>query len=189
MQQIQQGEECLLPTASIPSAIGIGLGWDHPQGNMSMFDLDVSAFLLTPKGLIPSDQYFIYYRNMASPNREVVHSGDNRSGAGTGDDECLWIELSKVNQDISDILFIVSIHEGQMKHQHFGQLSNAYIRAFRKESKEELVRYSLKDELKFFDTAEFGRLTKKTDGWYFHATGKGEHGGLESLLKMFSDKR
>jgi len=191
MQQLQQGEKWLMPTIETPapSTIGIGLGWDHPEGNMSMFDLDVSAFLLTPTGLIPSKKYFIYYRNMSSPNNEVVHSGDNRSGAGAGDDECLWVELPKVDEGVSDILFMVSIHEGQMKHQHFGQLSNAYIRAFRKEGGKELVRYSLKDELIFFDTAEFGRLSKTPEGWYFHATGKGEHGGLESLLKMYSDKR
>lgn len=188
MKDLRKGEKCSLPTGKKleGSRVGIGLGWDHIEGQASQFDLDISAFLLNENGFLLSDAFFIYYGNPKSPNQEVIHSGDNRSGVGTGDDEYLWVDLAEVEATVTDILFVVSIHEGQFKHQHFGMLKNAYIRAFREDTGEELLRYNLQDELCFFDTGEFARISRKKEKWVFHASGQGEHGGLESLIKMYS---
>lgn len=166
--------------------IGVGMGWDHEEGNRHIFDLDVSVVMNDTDSLMPDPAFFVYYGNIESPDKAVRHSGDNRSGVGLGDDEWLFVDLGLVDAQVTNILFIISIHEAQLKNQHFGLLPNAYIRIFEWESKEELLRYNLKDALRFFDTGEFARLVRKgSQEWEFVATGQGEHGGLNTILTMY----
>ena len=70
------------------TTVRVGLGWDVSQGG-AVFDLDAVAFLLQDQGgqlRVRSDQDFIFYNNLASFDGAVRHSGDNRTGAGEGDD-------------------------------------------------------------------------------------------------------
>ena len=65
----------------------VGLGWDINQFDSgSDFDLDASAFLLGENGKTTSDTDFIFYSNLEHPSGAVMHMGDNRTGAGEGDD-------------------------------------------------------------------------------------------------------
>ena len=64
------------------------------------FDLDGVVFLLNAAGKVRSDADFIFYNNLKSTDGSVLHSGDNRTGAGEGDDETVTIDLSKVPADV-----------------------------------------------------------------------------------------
>lgn len=165
--------------------IGIGLGWEKRSGH-DKFDLDVSVFMLNKFGKTPSEEYFVYFGNLASPHDAVVHSGDERSGGLRGDDETIMLNLSNVPREITDILFVASIYDAEMKKQHFGQLVTAYIRVFNKKDEMEMVRYDLDKELKYQTAGEFGRLHRKNNDWEFVATGKGEFGGLKTLKRMYT---
>src|SRR4051812_30488662 len=87
----------------------IGLGWDPRATDGNEFDLDGSAFMVKADGKVRADNDFIFYNNLKSSDGSVVHAGDNRSGAGEGDDEKVNIDLSKVPADIDKISFCVTI--------------------------------------------------------------------------------
>ncbi len=77
----------------------VGLGWDINRFDSgSDFDLDASAFLVQENGKVSGDQDFIFYSNLEHPSGAVVHLGDNRTGAGDGDDEQITVDLSKVQR-------------------------------------------------------------------------------------------
>ena len=62
----------------------IGLGWDIQQG--SNFDLDASIITFDEKNNLME---IVYHRNFHSYNNSIIHYGDNKTGAGEGDDEVL----------------------------------------------------------------------------------------------------
>ncbi|EBN0206391.1 TerD family protein, partial [Salmonella enterica subsp. enterica serovar Enteritidis] len=101
----------------------IGLGWDERATSGSEFDLDASVFLLNNMGKVRGDHDFIFYNQLKSDNGAVEHTGDNRSGAGDGDDEVIKVNLSQVPTDIEKIAVTVTIHDAQARNQNFGQVS------------------------------------------------------------------
>ena len=107
----------------------VGLGWDtNKYDGGKDFDLDTSVFLLGDNGKVGSDSDFIFYNNTTGGNGSVVHTGDNRTGAGDGDDEQTNIDLNNVPASVQRITFAITIHEAESRSQNFGQVSNAYVR-------------------------------------------------------------
>jgi tellurium resistance protein TerD len=162
----------------------IGLGWDLKQGNA--VDLDASVFMIGQNGKIPADEYFVFYNNLKSPDGAVQHTGDNRTGVGDDDDEMILANLSMVNEMISEMIFVVSIHEAEARRHNFGLLSGAYIRLVDVENNKEIVRFRLDDNHNAsFTEMEFGRLKRESDGWHFVATGIGTAKGLQGYVDMY----
>ena len=76
----------------------IGLGWDERATSGAEFDLDASVFLLTTSGKVRGDHDFIFYNQLKSADGAVEHTGDNRSGAGDGDDEAVHRPAGEARQ-------------------------------------------------------------------------------------------
>jgi len=165
--------------------VGVGLGWDVNEYGGAQFDLDASAFLLNLKGKTPEDEFFVFYNNLYSPDESVEHTGDNRTGAGDGDDETLIVDLTKTRSDITEILFVVTIHEAELRKQNFGQVRNAYIRIFNMENNQEIAKYNLEDEFSYETGIEFGRIYRNDNQWRFVATGKGFGNGLQGFVDKY----
>src|SRR5215210_3111829 len=121
------------------SRVMVGLGWD--ASGTSTYDLDASAFLLTTAGKVRTDDDFIFYNQPRSTDGSVQHQGDNRTGAGEGDDEQILVTLAGVPAAIDRIAFAVTIHEAEQRRQSFGQVRNAFIRIVNHESGREITRY------------------------------------------------
>ncbi|MEV8411914.1 TerD family protein, partial [Streptomyces niveus] len=66
------------------TAVLVGLGWDARSTTGADFDLDASALLVNSAGRVLSDQHFIFYNNLKSPDGSVEHTGDNLTGEGEG---------------------------------------------------------------------------------------------------------
>ena len=106
----------------------VGLGWDVNQFDTGgEFDLDAAAFLLADTGKITKSEDFVFYGNLKHPSGSVEHMGDNRTGAGEGDDEQIRIDLSRVPENLTKIAFTVTIYEPEQRRQNFGQVNNAFI--------------------------------------------------------------
>ncbi|MCG8700795.1 MAG: TerD family protein, partial [Bacteroidales bacterium] len=92
--------------------ISVGLGWDPNEGTGHEFDLDASAFMVGENGKLPQDEFFIFYNNKFSPDGAVEGADDDRTGGASdgGDDEEIKIDLVKVDQKISEIIIVVTIH-------------------------------------------------------------------------------
>lgn len=124
----------------------VGLGWDPRSTDGTQFDLDASAFLLNATGKVRGDADFIFYNQLKSPDGSVEHTGDNRDGAGDGDDEAIKVDLSRVPADVDKIAFTVTIHDAENRRQNFGQVSNSFIRIVNEANGSEIVRYDLAED-------------------------------------------
>ena len=126
--------------------IFIGLGWDiNVTDTGGDFDIDASIFLLDSSDKLISDKHFIFYNNPTSPDPEksVHQRGDNRTGAGEGDDEIVDVNLTTVPPEVAKMALTVTIHEAEKRQQNFGQVSNAFVRIVNCENEEEIIRYDL----------------------------------------------
>ena len=56
------------------------------------------------------------------------HAGDNRTGAGDGDDEQIKVNLAQVPPAIQKIIVGVTIHDGEARRQNFGMINRAFVR-------------------------------------------------------------
>ncbi|KON87505.1 chemical-damaging agent resistance protein C [Sporosarcina globispora] len=164
----------------------VGLGWDtnkYDGGND--FDLDSSVFLLGDTGKVTSEIDFVFYNNTTGANGSVVHTGDNRTGEGDGDDEQVKIDLANVPANIQRITFTITIHDGETRNQNFGQVSNSYVRILNEETGEELIRYDLGEDFSIETALVVGELYRHNGEWKFSAIGSGYQGGLAALAKDF----
>jgi tellurium resistance protein TerD len=165
--------------------VHVGLGWDPRVTDGAEFDLDASAFLVGESGKVRGDSDFIFYNQLKSPCGSVEHTGDNRSGAGEGDDEVIYVYLDRVPPEVSKIVFAVTIHEADARRQNFGQVGNAFIRLVNKDTGAEVVRFDLGEEYSTETAMVFAELYRHGGEWKFNAIGQGYAGGLAPLARQY----
>ncbi|MBQ6630660.1 MAG: TerD family protein, partial [Romboutsia sp.] len=158
----------------------LGAGWDVATIGQD-FDIDISAFLVGSNNKvnqIPQD--VIFFNNKFSDG--IYLEGDNRTGAGDGDDERIQIDLSQIRSDIQRIVFIVTIHEAQARRQTFGMVNNSYVRLLdAKNNERELCRFNLKENGSTVTSVVFAELYKDGYEWYFKAIGDGKIADLNGM--------
>jgi tellurium resistance protein TerD len=170
--------------AGITNAV-VGLGWDIRTTTGSDFDLDASAILVKPDGKVLSDQHFIFFNNLKSPEGAVEHTGDNRTGEGEGDDEQIKVNLASVPAEVDKVVFPVSIYDADSRSQSFGQVRNAFIRVVNQADSQELARYDLTEDASTETAMIFGELYRNGAEWKFRAVGQGYASGLAGIAKDF----
>jgi tellurium resistance protein TerD len=167
------------------SAVTVGLGWDERSTSGEDFDLDASAIALGTDGNAVSDQHFVFFNNLASPDGSIRHTGDNLTGGGDGDDEQIKIELSAVPAAVDRVVFPVSIYDADRRGQAFGQVRNAFIRVVDQADGRELARYDLSEDASTETAMIFGELYRNGGDWKFRAVGQGYASGLAGIAKDF----
>ncbi len=163
----------------------VGLGWDARPTDGTDFDLDASAFMVKEDGKVRADSDFIFYNQTKSTCGSVEHTGDNRTGAGDGDDESVIVLLDKIPADIQRVVFTVTIHDADVRKQNFGQVSQAYVRVVNKDSNAEVARYDLSEDASIETAMIFGEIYKHGAEWKFKAVGQGYAGGLAALARQY----
>ncbi|MCI3943741.1 chemical-damaging agent resistance protein C [Pseudomonas syringae] len=163
--------------------ITVGLGWDPRVTDGTEFDLDASIFIVGENGKVLDDNSFIFYNNKKSADGSVEHLGDNRSGAGDGDDEQVNVKLTGLAAAVKKLVFAVTIHSAEERKQSFGQVGNAYIRVVNKADGKEIARYDLSEDASTETAMIFGELYRNGDEFKFKAIGQGFAGGLKPLAE------
>ncbi|MDC8106757.1 TerD family protein [Chryseobacterium sp. PTM-20240506] len=164
----------------------VGLGWDiNNTSTGGSFDLDASLFLLGENKKLVSDNHFIFYNNLESPDKAVIHTGDNLTGDGDGDDEQIKIDLTKIDSAVKEITVVVTIHEAEARKQNFGQVRNSFIRIFNTDTNEEILKYELDEDFSIETAVEFGRIYNRNGEWKFEAVGSGQREGLEKFVSLY----
>ncbi|WP_270165709.1 TerD family protein [Paenibacillus sp. SYP-B4298] len=162
----------------------VGLGWDPADAGRSFFgfkkakaniDCDASALMLDVHGKLVSDKHLICFYNLKSPCRSVVHTGDNITGDGDGDDEQIIVDLNRVPAEVERILVVVNIYNCEARRQDFGMIQSAFIRVFDPSSNNELVRFNLTDNYAGKTALITGELYRHQGEWKFNAIGEGTH--------------
>lgn len=165
----------------------IGLGWDPNEGTGYDFDLDASAIMIDSDRKLVSEEYFVFYNNLNSPDGALTHTGDDSSGKNSDgdDDEAIIIDLDKVDSRVEEILFVVTIEDFERRKQNFGQVRNSYIRVVDNSTNQEIAKYELDEDFSIETGVEFGRLYKRNGSWKFEASGIGYRADLGFFLEKY----
>lgn len=186
---LQKGQRVSLDS-SMKLAL-VGLGWDtNRYDGGADFDLDASAFMLGENGKLLRDEDFVFYNNLNGRDGAVVHTGDNLTGDGDGDDEVIMIDFSKIPREIKKIAICVTIHEAEARRQNFGQVSNAYIRIAKLSDEfdtvgEPVLKFDLEEEFSIETALVVAEIYFKNGEWKFNAVAAGYQGGLEAICRSF----
>ncbi|MCF2609561.1 TerD family protein [Prevotella copri] len=195
---LSKGERFKIAKSEGLSKIKVVLDWNSDA------DLDASTFLCGDEGVILDDAGFVFYN---SENREqpfdravfgnkrkwmaetrpmssdgaVLGSLDDRNG---GSGEQIDVDLDKVDPNVCEIVFVVSIHdEGKT----FGDVKDAFISVVNAVNDEELCRYELNEAFTEETALSVAKLVVNEDGdWEFEAVGVGHVGGLETLIDIYA---
>ncbi len=136
---------------------------------------------------IPTEGHFIFFNNVDSPDGALHHTGDDPTGGNSadGDDESILVDLSKVSNDITELLFVVTIHDANNRKQNFGQVRDSYIRIVDNNNGQEIAKYELGEDFSIETAVEFGRLYKRDGKWKFEASGIGYKEDLAFFLSKY----
>ncbi|GAB2738482.1 TerD family protein [Streptomyces bullii] len=117
------------------SQVKMGLGWE-PAYRGKDIDLDASVIAYGPqRNHIDS----CYFGKLQIVGGAIQHSGDNLTGEGGGDDEVITVDLGRLPQDVTGLVFTVNSFSGQK----FTEVAKAYCRLLDGTTGEELVRFDL----------------------------------------------
>ena len=180
------------------SRIRIGLGWDpvkqEKKGGLfgSIFggsapDIDCDASVLVCKGgRLSGKNDVVYFGNLKHPSGAIVHTGDNLTGEGEGDDEQILVDLTAVPQDYDKLVFVVNIYDCESRKQDFGMIANAFIRICDERTGEEFCRYNLSESYAGMTAMIFGEIYRHNGEWKFNAIGQGTTDtGLSALARRY----
>ena len=163
--------------------VSLGAGWDIANNGLD-YDLDIAAFLLDSNNKFNTVSNIIFFNNKESQG--ISLAGDNRTGAGEGDDEVININLEEINPNIAKIVFVVTIHEAQAKRQTFGMVENSYVRlVYLENNKREICRFNLKENGSTATSVIFAELNRKGSEWQFKAIGEGKIADLNGVLALY----
>lgn len=180
------------------SRVSFGLSWNANTGNQTA-DLDAFAVCLNAQGKLwkPSPESILYFKSPknqdnkpAIVNGALVHSGDNLTGQGEGDDETIVCDTIKLPQDVNEVRFFVNIYKAQEKKQSFGMIKEPKIRLYDTDNpNNELVQYKLNESnSENFTGYCLGRFYRSGDGanWKFEALGQGANGTIENIVNQYA---
>jgi tellurium resistance protein TerZ len=165
--------------------ITMGLGWDAIKskglfgfgGKSETVDLDASCIMFD-EGNKAVD--YVWFRQLKSKDGSIVHTGDNRTGAGDGDDEQIIVDLSRVPANVKSLVFTVNSFTGQS----FAQIENAFCRIINGSDNKEVARYDL--SVQGPHTAQImTKLYRHNGEWKMHAIGENANGRtIEDLIRQ-----
>ena len=152
--------------------IVMGLGWDVAQvkgflGKMKdgpAVDLDASCILFDESGEKVDE---VYFGALTSRDGSVIHTGDNLTGAGDGDDEQIIVDLSKVPANVKSLVFTVNSFTGQS----FSQIENAFCRIVNGADNKEIARYNLSAQGDH-NAQIMAKVYRHNGEWKMHAIGE-----------------
>ncbi|POX51575.1 TerD family protein [Streptomyces sp. Ru72] len=158
------------------TAVTVGLGWQADTG----YEPDAGALLCDRSGKVLSDEHFVFFNNLSSPEGSVRHSGGG--GPVGGDDQQIHVELARVPGEVTKIVFLVSLYDARARGQVFEHLGGAHIRVVDDDGGAELARYDLATAGLSTETAlVLGELYRHDAEWKFRAVGQGYASGAAGI--------
>ncbi|MCF7986484.1 MAG: TerD family protein [Methylovulum sp.] len=191
---LQKGQKISLSkeAGSSLNKVIMGLGWDAKKasggmlgglfgrgGGSDSIDLDASCVLFDADNKLIET---VYFGHLKSRDGSIVHTGDNRTGAGDGDDEQIKVELNKIPANVKSLVFTVNSYTGQT----FESVENAYCRIVDGSNNQEIARYTLSSQGSH--TAQImAKVYRHNDEWKMHAIGENGSGRtIENLLPQIT---
>lgn len=162
----------------------VGLGWDINGGNAGDFDLDSMAFHMKDGKLHGATAGIAFFGNKKIAGVEL--DKDNRTGAGEGDDEKMFVDLAAIPSEVTEVMIGVNIYQAASKHQNFGMVNNAYMRIFNPDTNEVYVKYDLTEDYSTATAIKIAKLYRKDGEWKVQGIGEGATGTVEDIANSLS---
>ena len=195
------------------NTLTMGLGWDVATPKRGLlgslfgkkeeeYDLDAIAFLLDENRKVVNfgreadgkislqGGDLVFFNSMKHPSGKVWLTGDNRTGAGDGDDEQIIVKLNELPACYHSIVFMASIYQGKEKGQNFGKIENCFIRAVDGKNKE-IARYDISgnDSYSQYHAITFAEVVRDGNSWKFDAIGTPHtDSSIVDLLRNYLDQ-
>ena len=159
--------------------ITMGLGWDPAKsgggflgklfgGGNASIDLDASCILMDQN---KESVDTVWFRQLRSNDGSIVHTGDNLTGEGDGDDESIEVALDRLPDNVKYLVFTVNSFTGQT----FDDVDNAYCRIVDQRTNRELARFNLSEKGRHTGVI-MAVLTRMSSGWDVTALGHATNG-------------
>jgi tellurium resistance protein TerZ len=150
----------------------MGLGWDAKKkggfmgfgGQEQSIDLDASCVLFDQNKQVVD---VVWFRQLRSKDGSITHTGDNRTGAGEGDDEQIIVDLTRVPPQVKSLVFVVNNFTGQ----NFSQIENAFCRLVDQSTNQEIARYNLSG-MGNHTAQVMAKVYRHNEEWKMHAIGE-----------------
>ncbi len=189
-QSLTKGEKVDLgkavADAGAPAGLGkirIGLGWDVRQGDGPEVDADAVVIGCNAAGKAVSEDWRVYFNNLTGPAGAVVHSGDNLTGAGDGDDEVVTADLAALPAEVESLEIYVTLYEAAKRGGlNFGLVSNAFVRIVDDATGTELCRFDLSEDAGATTSLHFAKVYRNSGTWAFKALGQGQKVELDGVF-------
>ena len=169
--------------------IMLAAGWDVAKKGLFSFgsadlDLDLSALLINENGKLMGEDGIIYFNNQRG--KGIYLHNDNRTGAGSGDDEKVSITLNNLPANCRKVVFSVNIYQAKERRQDFSKVRNAYVRILNTDKGDsEICRYNLSEDGQNATSLVFAELEKIGSDWNFRAVGELLQGNLTTLINKY----
>lgn len=186
---LQKGQKISLTkeSGSALTKVVMGLGWDAKKtgggmmrgffggGGSDAIDLDASCVMFNEQNKLVDT---VWFKQLKSRDGSIIHTGDNRTGDGDGDDEQIIVSLDKVPADVKSLVFTVNSFTSQT----FDSVENAYCRLVDSSNNNEIARYTLTAQGSH--TAQImAKVYRHNAEWKMHAIGENGNGRtIDSLL-------
>jgi tellurium resistance protein TerZ len=165
----------------------MGLGWDAVKskgffgigGSTPDIDLDASCILFDEQGTQIDS---VWFRQLKSKDGSVIHTGDNRTGDGDGDDEQIIVDLTRVPERVKSLVFTVNSFTGQ----NFSKIENATCRIVNAGNNKEVARFNL-TTLGAHNAQIMAKIYRHGSEWKMHAIGEiGNGRTFEELMPQIT---
>lgn len=163
---LRKGDRVNLVKRGAPplSWVTMGLGWD-PAARGKKIDLDASVIAFDQTG---RKLEIVWFMNLRAYGDAIMHTGDNVTGKGDGDDEQINVNLQALPPEVTSLVFTINSFTGQK----FTEIANAFCRLVDATNQTELVRFDL-TESQPFSAVIMAVLRRQPDNtWQMRAVGE-----------------
>lgn len=150
--------------------VRMGLGWDAKKkkglfgAKNQEIDLDATCLVFDAQRELVD---VVWFQQLQSKDRSIVHTGDNRTGVGEGDDESILVDLVNISPSAHTLVFVVNSFTGQ----NFTQIENATCRLVDSVDESELARYELTGSGSH-NAQVMAKVYRDGPGWTMQAVGQ-----------------
>ncbi|UQX90259.1 TerD family protein [Jatrophihabitans telluris] len=179
MAEMRRGSNVEL-TREIPDLAKVILGVRFNAGSEHVLadNLVVATLLTDRSSRILSDEHFVFFNQLSSPEESV----SQREAALGGDDEQVEVDLAAVPAAVERVVVVLYLNEGIAQRRSLGQLRECVIRVVDAGNNSELVRSeNLAPALSAETAIALGELYRHSGGWKFKVIGDGYTKGIAGI--------
>lgn len=166
------------PDRPIPDHLGtvnITVDWDVTSTDAAL-DLDLTAYVLGDGGSVLADDYFVFFNNLETPNKEI-QLGGGRDGNHA---ETLYIDTPRLPAQAAQVMIAVTVYDQLAG---FGRVNRATI-TVNDSVCGAVARYELSTARPDVTALVYASLIRENGKWRFLARGD-KHNSLLSITAAY----